>query len=145
MNTTHVELAFANPFLVCRTCRQPVPAWHQPAACGPGCDEPARHIPCGHLGAISTCPTWGPVDGCPVRAGPRARPARHPGRRVVTAPDRYAGSPAGYAIVGATCAAILTFAFACEAPEDRVPDPAPGPTVTAPEGDAGGASGGWTE
>lgn len=65
---THVTLTFANPYLVCRTCRVRVPAWHQPAACGPGCDRPARNIPCGHLGALSLCPTWTSRGGCRCEA-----------------------------------------------------------------------------
>lgn len=61
---THVVLTFANPYLLCTTCAKPVPAWHQPAKCGPGCTKPASNEPCGHLGVTSACPTWGPVDGC---------------------------------------------------------------------------------
>ena len=60
---THVEIAFANPFLVCDACRQPVPAWHNDDACG--CDSGFWNEPCGHrAGTTSVCPSWDPVDGC---------------------------------------------------------------------------------
>lgn len=60
---THVHVAFANPFLVCTTCRRPVPAWHDPDKCG--CDAHAWNVPCEHsIGVRDTCPSWSPVDGC---------------------------------------------------------------------------------
>lgn len=61
---THVYITFANPYLVCETCRQLVPRWHNPDQCG--CDEPTTNEPCGHqhAGVTSVCPSWGPVDGC---------------------------------------------------------------------------------
>lgn len=64
----HVQTEFANPFLVCRACREPVPAWHNPDHCG--CDESrSENLPCGHAsGVTSTCPSWGPVDGCQCAA-----------------------------------------------------------------------------
>lgn len=64
---THTEIRFANPHLVCTDCRRPVPAWHNPDACG--CDPevfgPFWNVPCGHrAGITSVCPSWSPVDGC---------------------------------------------------------------------------------
>ena len=57
---THTKIRFANPFLVCDTCRQPVSAWHNSDACG--CDAGCWNIPCGHTaGTTSTCPSWSPV------------------------------------------------------------------------------------
>ncbi|MBM0203546.1 hypothetical protein JNW90_10770 [Micromonospora sp. STR1s_5] len=60
---THVAVTFADPHLVCVTCRQPVPQWHDPTRCG--CDAAAVNLPCEHnAGVEGTCPSWGPVDGC---------------------------------------------------------------------------------
>ena len=61
---THVNISFANPFLVCDQCQQPVPAWHNPDRCGCG-GGGWQNLPCGHqAGVTSVCPSWGPVDGC---------------------------------------------------------------------------------
>ncbi|MDH6226234.1 hypothetical protein [Streptomyces sp. MJP52] len=60
---THTFIEFANPFLVCDLCRQPVPRWHNNDACG--CDTTSWNDPCGHPAeAISVCPSWSPLDGC---------------------------------------------------------------------------------
>lgn len=60
---THVYVSFANPYLVCDLCRQPVPRWHNHDKCG--CDEPSWNDPCEHaFGIVDTCPSWSPVDGC---------------------------------------------------------------------------------
>lgn len=64
---THVHVSFANPFLVCDRCRQPVSAWHNPEACG--CDASFWNKPCEHrAGVTSVCPSWSPVDGCQCAA-----------------------------------------------------------------------------
>jgi hypothetical protein len=61
---THVSVEFADPFLVCAECAQPVPEWHDPGQCGCG-DEGWQNLPCGHQADIvGTCPTWGPGGGC---------------------------------------------------------------------------------
>lgn len=61
--STHVKIGFANPFLLCDTCKEPVKYWHDPKRCG--CSAEAFNTPCEHkLGVISKCPTWSPVDGC---------------------------------------------------------------------------------
>lgn len=59
----HVFIDFANPYLVCSRCLRSVTSWHDNAPCG--CDSPAWNAPCGCVAlAVSTCPSWGPVDGC---------------------------------------------------------------------------------
>ncbi|MEU1552088.1 hypothetical protein ABZ517_05125 [Streptomyces scabiei] len=66
---THTHIKFANPYLVCTQCHQPVSAWHNPDACG--CSTTTRYLPCQHTaGARDTCPSWSPVDGCLCPAGP---------------------------------------------------------------------------
>lgn len=81
---THTFVEFANPYLVCEQCRQPAAGFHAAERCGPGCDEPDTNHPCGHpmtVGVISTCPSWGPVDGCTcLRA--LGQVAQGPGRAV---------------------------------------------------------------
>lgn len=63
---THVFVSFANPFLVCDLCRQPVPRWHNNDKCG--CAEECWNEPCSHnAGVTSVCPSWSPVDGCLCR------------------------------------------------------------------------------
>lgn len=60
---THVHVEFADPFLVCETCRLWVTGWHADDRCG--CDAGTWNEPCGHsAGVASVCPSWGPVDGC---------------------------------------------------------------------------------
>lgn len=45
---------FANPYLVCDSCKKNVT--HR---------ENSRNQPCGHgAGFTSVCPSWSPVDGC---------------------------------------------------------------------------------
>lgn len=62
---THVYVGFANPFLTCDDCGQPVHSWHDNQECGLGCGLPAINRPCNHAaGVTSVCPSWGPVDGC---------------------------------------------------------------------------------
>ena len=62
---THTEITFANPYLHCLTCKKPVPAWHDPEQCGPGCELEALNLPCEHVaGVTSACPSWSPVGGC---------------------------------------------------------------------------------
>lgn len=59
----HTFRAFANPHLVCGTCRHPAPRWHDSSKCG--CTGDAWIDPCGHRAeAVSVCPSWSPVDGC---------------------------------------------------------------------------------
>lgn len=65
---THVLITFADPFLICDQCHQPVPRWHNDERCG--CEGGFWNEPCGHrAGVTGTCPSWGPVDGCrcPIR------------------------------------------------------------------------------
>jgi hypothetical protein len=64
VTSTHVTVSFANPYLVCDHCQQPVTEWHNPEVCG--CQlEGWENAPCGHrAGITSTCFSWGPVDGC---------------------------------------------------------------------------------
>lgn len=52
---TYTRVTFANPHLRCDTCGEPVPAMRS---------DTKANLPCGHLGASSVCPSWGPVDGC---------------------------------------------------------------------------------
>lgn len=61
---THVYVQFANPYLDCDTCHQPVTAWHDGDHCG--CHWLcAWNMPCEHpAGTTSACPSWSPVDGC---------------------------------------------------------------------------------
>jgi hypothetical protein len=60
---THVYVTFADPFLDCLKCGQPVDAWHNAQACG--CDSADWNVPCEHRAGIDgVCPSWGPVDGC---------------------------------------------------------------------------------
>ena len=62
---THVSVTFANPFLICDVCGEPVPSWHDREQCGEGCEMPSINQPCGHAaGVTGVCPSWGPVDGC---------------------------------------------------------------------------------
>lgn len=62
---THVLVTFADPHLICDECRQPVTGWHNADRCGAGCDGPTFNVPCEHrAGVTTTCPSWGPVDGC---------------------------------------------------------------------------------
>lgn len=64
---THVVVGFADPHLICDRCKRPVPAWHDPDRCGCG-ERGWQNQPCGHqAGVTSTCPSWGPVDGCRCR------------------------------------------------------------------------------
>jgi len=60
---THVCVTFANPHMVCETCRKLATGWHDNIQCG--CDAANTNEPCGcPVGATSTCPSWSPVDGC---------------------------------------------------------------------------------
>lgn len=60
---THVQIGFANPFLVCSTCGDRVPYWHDPDRCG--CEDTFFNYPCKHKAeVVSRCPTWNPVYGC---------------------------------------------------------------------------------
>lgn len=60
---THTYITFANPHLLCDTCQQPAPRWHNDDRCG--CDDSFWNEPCGHRsGVSSSCPSWNPVDGC---------------------------------------------------------------------------------
>jgi len=58
----HVYRTFANPHMHCAECGVPVPRWHDPVRCR--CDGNAYNWPCRHLGTVSACPSWSPVDGC---------------------------------------------------------------------------------
>jgi hypothetical protein len=47
-------VAYANPYLMCLTCR-----------CRVTDAEGGRNVPCGDpIGFVSACPTWSPVDSC---------------------------------------------------------------------------------
>lgn len=60
---THVLIGYANPFLVCDTCKGKVSYRHDPDRCG--CDDESYNSPCEHaLGVTSKCPTWNAVSGC---------------------------------------------------------------------------------
>lgn len=61
---THVYVQFADPYLVCDGCGEQVTRWHDDERCG--CGETWWNEPCGcrRAGVDSTCPSWGPVDGC---------------------------------------------------------------------------------
>jgi hypothetical protein len=60
----HVEIEFANPYLICERCRKAATAWHDDEQCG--CTDGCWNEPCGcaNGGVASPCPSWGPVDGC---------------------------------------------------------------------------------
>lgn len=65
MTKTHVQIGFANPYLVCDECGKKTPYWHDPNRCGIDCTEPLYNFPCEHTaGVISKCLSWSPVDGC---------------------------------------------------------------------------------
>lgn len=65
---THVYVSFANPYLVCELCYQPVPRWHNDDRCG--CESTCWNEPCRHTAGItSICPSWSPVDGCTCPIG----------------------------------------------------------------------------
>lgn len=60
---THIQIGFANPYLVCNECRKKVPYWHDPDRCG--CATQAFNYPCEHdLAITSLCESWSLVDGC---------------------------------------------------------------------------------
>jgi hypothetical protein len=60
---THVQIGFANPYLICEICKRSARYWHDPDRCN--CDSDFYNYPCEHpLGVISRCPTWNSVDGC---------------------------------------------------------------------------------
>lgn len=60
---THTSITFANPYLICSTCRGWVTGWHNPEECA--CDGQAYNLPCSHAAGVqSVCPSWSPVDGC---------------------------------------------------------------------------------
>lgn len=52
---THTRITFANPHMRCDKCGYPVEATRK---------DTGENVHCGHLGATSSCPSWGPVDGC---------------------------------------------------------------------------------
>jgi hypothetical protein len=53
--STRTYVTFANPYLRCDECGEPVRSyWH----------DDTTNRPCGHRGVTSACPSWGPVDGC---------------------------------------------------------------------------------
>lgn len=59
---TYEAVDFADPFLVCGRCGRPVTGWL------PGAGRTGLLLPCEHdAGIVSTCPSWGPVDGCQCR------------------------------------------------------------------------------
>jgi DNA-binding MarR family transcriptional regulator len=77
---THLVVNFANPYLRCDKCRKPVEGFHDPEKClltyaaqpiGDSCGAEFMNYPCccELAGVTSTCPSWGPVDGC--RCKPR--------------------------------------------------------------------------
>ena len=76
---THVTIDFADPYLICDGCKKPVTGWHDEDECG--CEDGWWNEPCGcpKAGVTSTCPSWGPVDGCTCE--PRHVPPKAEGRR----------------------------------------------------------------
>lgn len=75
---THVGVTFANPYLTCDSCRRWVGWFHDQERCG--CDAGNWNIPCEHpVGVTSSCPSWGPVDGCRCQAHLGAVPHGEPG------------------------------------------------------------------
>lgn len=66
MTTTHTHLVTetANPFLCCDVCHEPSEGFVAFEGQVPGCDHQGENVPCGHIGATSVCPSWGPVGGC---------------------------------------------------------------------------------
>jgi hypothetical protein len=68
----HTSVTFADPLLACAECGEHAGGFHDPEKCG--CEGLWRLTPCGHLAEpLSTCPSWGPVDGCRCPA-----PVPHP-------------------------------------------------------------------
>ena len=61
---THVLTKLANPFLRCDVCAKPIEGVVSDEGNVPDCEHLGYNEPCGHLGATSICPSWGPVDGC---------------------------------------------------------------------------------
>lgn len=61
---THTFITFANPNLVCRACRTPMPRFHNHERCGCTDVDMDRNPCCGQYGTDSACPDWNPVDGC---------------------------------------------------------------------------------
>lgn len=68
---TYTVTTFANPFAVCEKCHRPVSGYYN--APGHGMDR--RNVPCRHLGVLSACMSWSPVDGW-SRPDPMARAVR---------------------------------------------------------------------
>lgn len=64
----HGWVVFANPYLRCSACGQPVRRWHDDQQCGTPtdpCPVDWYLAPCGHrTDAKSACPTWEPINGC---------------------------------------------------------------------------------
>lgn len=59
----HTRITLADPNLRCGVCGKRVEGFHDPERCR--CGGGFYHVPCRHLAeARSTCPSWGPVDGC---------------------------------------------------------------------------------
>lgn len=58
---------FANPFILCTYlhCGKRVTNVIYPGG---------FNVPCGHVGSVDTCPSWGPVDGCVCRVPHRSAP-----------------------------------------------------------------------
>lgn len=71
---THTVVVPACPYLICQGCGRRVEGFVQG-------DGPATNYPCGcHMGYDSTCPSWGPVDGCACPKGRRPHGDPEPSR-----------------------------------------------------------------
>lgn len=57
-----MTISFANPYLTCIHCREPVAGVVRFGENGAG---PGHNRPCGHPeGTHENCSSWSPVDGC---------------------------------------------------------------------------------
>lgn len=74
---TYTVEKYANPFLTCEECGRRAEGY----VVAPGHEKDFDNWPCEHRAPItSTCPSWGPVDGCTCQQvfGHVPHEARHP-------------------------------------------------------------------
>jgi hypothetical protein len=64
---THTITEFANPYLRCDVCGQPVEGMIALEGQATTCNHRGELIPCRHLGVTSICPSWSPVVGVGCR------------------------------------------------------------------------------